>query len=158
MELTMAVEHDFQSFFLEDDVDCRNTNFNEDKIMILSQDKMSSTNWPAPNVWVFISQRVKHCTRMQRSWVQILLKSQNYLQFLKLQLPIWRSDLHLKKVILSVETVSFIRVVYFFIDALLNIYNLRVTGHLPLKWIHLQSHISSKRQQGLKREHKSQVP
>ena len=51
----MAVEHDFQSFFLEDDVDCRNTNFNEDKIMILSQDKMSSTNWPAPNVWVFIS-------------------------------------------------------------------------------------------------------
>ena len=55
MELTMAVEHDFQSFFLEDDVDCRNTNFNEDKIMILSQDKMSSTNWPAPNVLVFIS-------------------------------------------------------------------------------------------------------
>ena len=58
----MSVEHDFQSFFLEDDVDCRNTNFNEDKIMILSQDKMSSTNWPAPNVWVFISQRVKHCS------------------------------------------------------------------------------------------------
>ena len=99
---------------------------------------------------------------IQRSWVQILLKSQNffriYLQFLKLQLPMWQSDLHLKKVILSVETVLFIRVVYFFIDAHLNIYNLRVTGHLPLKWIHLQSHISSKRQQGLKKEHKSQVP
>ena len=62
MKLTMSVEHDFQSFFLEDDVDCRNTNFNEDKIMILSQDKMSSTNWPAPNVWVFISQRVEHCS------------------------------------------------------------------------------------------------
>ena len=131
---------------------------NEDEIMILSQDKMNSTNWPAPNAWVFISQRLEHC----RSWVQILLKSQNffwiYLQFLKLQLPMWQSDLHLKKVILSVETVLFIRVVYFFIDALLNIYNLRVTGHLPLKWIPLQSHISSKRQQGLKREHKSQVP
>jgi len=33
---------------------------NEDKIMILSQDKMDSTNWPAPNVWVIISQRVEH--------------------------------------------------------------------------------------------------
>ena len=58
----MAVEHDFQSFFLEDDVDCRNTNFNEDKIMILSQDKMNSTNWPVPNVWVFISRRLEHCS------------------------------------------------------------------------------------------------
>ena len=70
----------------------------------------------------------------------------------------WQLDLHFKKFILSVETVLFIRVVYFFIDALLNIYNLRVTGHLPLKWIHLQYHISSKQQQGLKKEHKSQVP
>ena len=35
---------------------------NEDKIMILSQDKMNSTNWTAPNVWVFISQRVEHCS------------------------------------------------------------------------------------------------
>ena len=35
---------------------------NEDEIMILSQDKMNSTNWPAPNVWVFISQRLEHCS------------------------------------------------------------------------------------------------
>ena len=35
---------------------------NEDEIMILSQDKMNSTNWPAPNVWVFIAQRLEHCS------------------------------------------------------------------------------------------------
>ena len=33
---------------------------NEVEIMILSQDKMNSTNWPAPNVWVFIAQRLEH--------------------------------------------------------------------------------------------------
>ena len=30
--------------------------------MILLQEKMNSTNWPAPNVWVFISQRREHCS------------------------------------------------------------------------------------------------
>ena len=25
-------------------------------------DKMNSTNWPAPNVWVFIAQMVEHCS------------------------------------------------------------------------------------------------
>ena len=35
---------------------------NEDEIMILSQDNMNSTNWPAPNVWVFIAQRLEHCS------------------------------------------------------------------------------------------------
>ena len=23
---------------------------------------MNSTNWPAPNVWVFIAQRLEHCS------------------------------------------------------------------------------------------------
>ena len=28
----------------------------------LSRVKMNSTNWPAPNVWVFIAQLVEHCS------------------------------------------------------------------------------------------------
>ena len=54
----MAVEHDSQSLFLEDDGTAERRILNEDEIMILSQ---NSTNWPAPNVWVFISQRLEHC-------------------------------------------------------------------------------------------------
>ena len=63
---------------------------NEDKIMILSQDKVNSTNWPAPNVWVFIIQRVEHCRAnvevMGSNLVEVPKFFQISLQFLKLQI------------------------------------------------------------------------
>lgn len=37
----------------------------------LTQVKLNSTNWPAPNVWVFIAQLVEHRTLTQRLWVPI---------------------------------------------------------------------------------------
>ena len=32
------------------------------RVSFLSRVKMSSTNWPAPNVWVFIAQSLEHCS------------------------------------------------------------------------------------------------
>ena len=60
----------------EDDVNCRNTNSNEDMIIAVGQSlgsvKMNSANWPAaPNVW-------GTAALLQRPWVRIPLKSPNF--------------------------------------------------------------------------------
>ena len=31
-------------------------------VSFLSRVKVNATNWPAPNVWVFIAQLVEHCS------------------------------------------------------------------------------------------------
>ena len=60
-------------FSFEDDVNCENTNLNEDiskfhiiltlRFIPFKAANPSSTNWPAPNVWgeVFVAQLVEHC-------------------------------------------------------------------------------------------------
>ena len=62
---------------------------------------MNSTNWPAPNVWVFIAQLVKHCSANAEAMGSNPLKVPKFfpvnLQLLKLQLPLRRSYLHLKR-------------------------------------------------------------
>ena len=35
---------------------------------------VNSTNWPAPNIWVFIAQLVEHCNANAELWVRIPLK------------------------------------------------------------------------------------
>ena len=66
----------------------------------LSRVKMNSTNWPAPNVWVFIAQLVERCSvnaeAMGSNPVEVpKFFSQVNLQFPILQLPLQRSYLHL---------------------------------------------------------------
>ena len=81
-------------------------------LIFLSRVKMNSTNWPAPNVWVFMAQMVEHCSPNAEAlgsnpvevtewlWGREWLKSRKnfrvYLQLPKLQLPLRRSHLHLK--------------------------------------------------------------
>ena len=60
---------------------------------------MNSTNWPAPNV--FIAQLVEHCSAnaeaMGSNPVEVPKFFRVNLQLLKLQLPLRRSYLHLKR-------------------------------------------------------------
>ena len=44
---------------------------------------MNSTNWPAPNVWVFMAQLVESAAALtQRPWGGIPLKSRNFFGFI----------------------------------------------------------------------------
>ena len=54
--------------------------------------KINSTNLPAPNLWVFITQLIEHCST----------NAEANLQLLKLQLPLWRSYLHLNKTLITI--------------------------------------------------------
>ena len=62
---------------------------------------MNSTNWPPPNVWVLIAQLVEHCSAnaeaMGSNPVEVPKFFRVNLQLLKLQLPLRRSYLHLKR-------------------------------------------------------------
>ena len=62
---------------------------------------MNSTNWPPPNVWVLIAQVVEHCSAnaeaMGSNPVEVPKFFRVNLQLLKLQLPLRRSYLHLKR-------------------------------------------------------------
>ena len=62
---------------------------------------MNSTNWPPPNVWVLIAQLVEHCSAnaeaMGSNPVEVPKCFRVNLQLLKLQLPLRRSYLHLKR-------------------------------------------------------------
>ena len=62
---------------------------------------MNSTNWPPPNVWVLIAQLVEHCSAnaeaMGSNPVEVSKFFRVNLQLLKLQLPLRRSYLHLKR-------------------------------------------------------------
>ena len=67
------------SFYCEDDVNCGNTNLNDGRYdhlqKIFHANKINSTNWPAPNIWVFIAQLVEYrSARAMKPWVRILLK------------------------------------------------------------------------------------
>ena len=68
---------------------------------------MNSTNWPAPDVWVFIGQTVEHCSANAGAMRSNPIEDPNffffffwggggYLQLLKLQVPMRRSYCHLK--------------------------------------------------------------
>ena len=57
----------------------------------LSRVKMNSTNWPAPNVWVFIAQLVSTTALSQRGSNPVIVN----FQLLKLPLPLRRSYLYL---------------------------------------------------------------
>ena len=61
--------------------------------------KMNSTNWPAPNLWVFLAQLVEQCSANAEAMcsrpVQVATFFQVNLQLLKLQLPLRRWYLHL---------------------------------------------------------------
>ena len=62
---------------------------------------MNSTNWPPPNVWVLIAQLVEHCSAnaeaMGSNPVEVPKFFRVNLQLLKLQLPLRRSYLHIKR-------------------------------------------------------------
>ena len=67
---------------------------------LISRVKINSTNWPAPNVKVFIAQLVEHCSAnaeaMGLNPVEAPKCFRVNLQLLKLQLPLRRSYLYLK--------------------------------------------------------------
>ena len=64
-----------------------------------------STNWPAPNVWVFMAQLVELCSAKEEAMGSNPVGVPKFfcvnLQLLKLQLPLWRSYLHLNLYFLS---------------------------------------------------------
>ena len=69
-------------------------------VSFLSRVKMNSTNWPPPNIWVFVAQSLEQCSaNAEAKGDRIPLKSCNVFrvnfQLLKLQLPVRRSYLHL---------------------------------------------------------------
>ena len=78
--------------------------------------KINSTNLPAPNLWVFITQLIEHCSTNAEARGLNPVEVPNYyyyfflggggggvnLQLLKLQLPLWRSYLHLNKTLITI--------------------------------------------------------
>ena len=61
-----------------------------------------SAKWPAPSVWVFMAQLVENCSAnaevMGSNFVEVPDFSQINLQLVELQLPLRRSNLHLKTI------------------------------------------------------------
>ena len=63
---------------------------------------MNSTNWPAPNVWVFVAQLVEHWSANAKAMgsnpVEVPKFFRVNLQLLKLQLPLRRSYRKIPKI------------------------------------------------------------
>ena len=57
--------------------------------------KMNSTNWPAPNAWVFIAQLVELCNANANAEVQFPLKPRN----------IFGNKLHIAQIAITAATV-----------------------------------------------------
>ena len=67
--------------------------------LFLSRVKMNSTNWPAPNIWVFIAQLVEHCSANAEAMGSNPVEALEYfsglnLQLLKLRLQLRWSNLY----------------------------------------------------------------